>query len=39
MQLFFDEELIDIVWTIEPKAVIIDETDITIHDAYDEALG
>lgn len=39
MQLFFDEELIDIIWTIEPKAVIIDENDITIHDAYEEALG
>lgn len=39
MQLFFDEELIDIIWTIEPKAVIIDENDITIHDAYREALG
>lgn len=38
MQLFFDEELVDIVWTIEPKAVIIDETDITVHDAYEEAL-
>lgn len=38
MQLFFDEELIDIVWTIEPKAVIIDETDITVHDAYEETL-
>ena len=38
MQLFFDEELIDIVWTIEPKAVIIDENDITVHDAYEETV-
>lgn len=39
MQLFFDEELVDIVWTIEPRAVMIDETDVTVHDAYEEALG
>jgi len=36
---FFDEELVEIVWNIIPRAVIIDENDVTVHDAYDEALG
>ena len=39
MVLFFDEELVDIMWTIDPVAVIIDPDDVTVHDSYEEALG
>lgn len=39
LSMFFDEELVEIVWEIIPRAVIIDENDVTKHDAYDEALG
>lgn len=38
MQLFFDEELVDIAYGIEPRAVIIDEQDVTVHDAWEEAV-
>lgn len=36
IQLFFDEELVDITWKIEPKAVLINQNDITTYDVYEE---
>ena len=37
--LFFDKRIIDIMWTLSPKAVVIDEKDVTVHDVVAETLG
>ena len=37
--MFFNETLVDIMFTIPPKAVIIDENDITVEDAYEQTIG
>lgn len=37
--LFFERDLLDILFQIEPKAVVIDDQDITVHDVYEEVLG
>ena len=37
--LFFDKRIVDIMWELTPKAVVINEEDVTVHDAIAETLG
>jgi len=39
VSLFFDTRIVDIMWTLSPKAVVIDENDVTVHDVLEETLG
>ena len=39
LQMFFDPDIINVFWQVQPTAVVYDENDITIHDYEEEALG
>lgn len=39
VSLFFDPDIVEIMWKLTPKAVIIDEDDVTTDDAIDELYG
>lgn len=39
IQMFFDQDIVDIFWQVQPAAVVYDENDVTIHDYEEEALG
>lgn len=38
-QLFFDKDIVDILWKGETKAVVIDEEDVTVEETTAEKLG
>ena len=39
VSLFFDKDIVDIMWKLTPKAVIIDEDDVSDLDAVNNFYG
>lgn len=37
--LFFDKRIVDIMWELTPRAVVINEEDVTVHDVIAETLA